>query len=535
MSQSHVPSHDRSSFWERDPVLRRAVARVLPAEEFASAEETFGRIGAASADEIDRLAAVVDREVPRLIPRDPTGERIDYVDYHPSYRRLEDLAYGEFRLVALKYDPQIRERQVAHRIGFVRSILFGMGEAGLLCPVCMTDGVARVLEHADPQLAATFVPKLCFGAGEPRNTGAMFLTEKAGGSDVGANETTARQEGGEWLLSGEKWFCSNVDAELILALARPEGAVPGTRGLAMFLIERERQTSDTYRIERLKDLLGTRSKPTGEVILTDAPATLVGSPDAGFKLMTSMLNLSRMYNAAISCSAIGRSWLEAKSFAERRRVFGALLIEQPLAREVLDDLEAEYAGALALVLEGAKVMDLADGGDADAARLLRCLTPLNKLFTGKVAVSAASEGLEFLGGCGYVEDWPTARILRDAQVLPVWEGTTNILSLDLVRVARKEGLDPIFERGRRALEASTAAGLATARDQARAHLSAAEEGIAACARGEGIHLARRLAFRLARGLQAALLLEAAGDDAQSPEGRSAARLAARAGGPCIAS
>lgn len=555
MSEPHVPGLDRTSFWERDPVLRRALRRALPHDVWTEQEPTFAALGADAADRIERLAVLTDREQPRLVPRDPAGNAVYAVEYHPAYREVEALAYGKYRLVGAKYDPELRARGVAHRVGFARTLQFGMAEAGVLCPVCMTDGVARVLERSgDSGLAEAFVPRLSWGLGDPRSTGAMFLTEKAGGSDVGRVETRARRVGetwvltersqsdtgtfakrlgDEWALSGEKWFCSNVDAEYILALARPEDGAEGTAGLGLFLIERAKQTAETFRIERLKAKLGTRSMPTGEVVLAGAPALRVGPIDSGFKQMAGMLNLSRLYNAVVSCSAIGRSWLEARSFAERRTTFGRRVVEHPLAAETLGALEAEYAGALALVLEATCAIDRADGGDPRAEGLLRAITPLIKLFTGKIAVACASEAVEMLGGCGYIEDWPLARVLRDAQVLPIWEGTTNVLALDLVRLARKGQLAPLFERGRAALDTSSAGALAPAREQAAAHLAAAEEGFTALGQGASPAPARALAFRLARGLEAALLLEAGEGEPDGPEGRAALRLAALAGGPCL--
>jgi alkylation response protein AidB-like acyl-CoA dehydrogenase len=529
----HVPAPDRTSFWERDEVARRGLSRALGPDEFARAEETFAAVGAAAADELDRLGSTADREPPWLNARDPAGERIDEVVYHPAYRRLEDLAYREFRLVGVKYDADARARGVAQRLGFGRTLLYGMGEAGVLCPVCMTDGVGRVIEASgDQALIDEVVPKLCFGPGEARNTGAMFLTEKAGGSDVGKNETVARETADGWRLSGEKWFCSNVDAEQILALARPEGAPPGTRGLGLFLVQRRQMEGAEFRIERLKPKLGTRSMPTGEVVLTDAPARLVGPVDQGFKQMAGMLNTSRLYNAVVSCAAIGRAWLESTSWLERRVAFGKPVAQHPLGAEVLAELEAEYAGCLALVLDAVTAMDRLDGGDAEAGALLRALTPLIKLFTAKVAVAAASEAVECLGGVGYTEDWSTPRLLRDAQVLPIWEGTTNVLVLDLLRVGAKGGLDVLFQRARRGLEASSAGALAPARDAVAARLAAAGAGFQAMAAGD-LAPGRRHTFSLARALETALLLEAAEGEPDGPEGRAALRLAQRAGGPGI--
>jgi alkylation response protein AidB-like acyl-CoA dehydrogenase len=526
---SHVPETDRSSFWERDEALRRASARAL-GPHFDDAEPTFAAVGAAAADVVDRLGQEADRTPPALRPRDPQGRRTDDVVYHPAYRELEDLAYRKFRLVGVKYDPEARQKKIAHRLGFTRTLLFGMGEAGVLCPVCMTDGVARVLEQSgDAALAKEHIRRLTFGPGEPRCTGAMFLTEKAGGSDVGASETVARPSARGWELTGEKWFCSNVDAERILALARPEGAAAGTAGLGLFLLERPLQDARTFRIERLKPKLGTRSMPTGEVTLEGAPAVLVGAVDAGFKQMANMLNLSRLYNAVVSCGAIGRGWLEARSYAQSRVAFGKKVYDHALARDVIDGLEAEYAGALALVLDAVTAIDLADGGDQEAQRRLRALTPLAKLFTGKLAVAASSEALEGLGGNGYIEDWSMGRLLRDAQVLPIWEGTTNVLALDLVRVARQGALAPVIARGRGQLEGVSAASLAAPRDEGLRRLAWAEERFSAMAQGESPADARRAAAALGRGLELALLVSAAQAEPDALEGRAARRLAAPGG------
>jgi len=520
----HVPSLDRSSFWERDPVLRRAAARAL-GKEYDAVAPALAAVGAVAADECDRLAADADRELPWLRSHDPSGRRIDEVVYHPSYRRLEELAYREHRLVGAKYDPALRGKKIAQRVGFLKTLAFSMGEAGVLCPVCMTDGVGRVAEASgDKALAAEVVKRVTFGPGQPRGTGAMFLTEKAGGSDVGATETVAREASDGWRLTGAKWFCSNVDAELILALARAPSGAPGTAGLGLFLIDRAKQTSATFQIERLKPKLGTRSMPTGEVLLIDAPARLVGSLDTGFKQMAGMLNTSRLYNAVVSTGAIGRSWLEAEAWSAQRRTFGKKVAEHPLARETLDGLRAEYAGAAAIVLEAVTAMDLGDHGDAQANGRLRALTPLVKLFTGKVAVAAASEAVEALGGCGYMEDWPTARLLRDAQVLPIWEGTTNVLALDLLRVARGGGLDPLYARAGAALEASTAAGLGLARDAAQKSLAWSRQAYGEMAKGGAPTDGRRAAFALARGVQTALLLEAAEGEPDGLEGDAGRRL-----------
>jgi alkylation response protein AidB-like acyl-CoA dehydrogenase len=283
------------------------------------------------------------------------------------------------------------------------------------------------------------VPHLTSTSVDTLWTGAMFLTERAGGSDVGANETVARKGAdGAWRLTGHKWFCSNVDADAALVTARPEGAGGGTKGLRTFLL----LTRDNpgVRIERLKDKLGVRSMPTGEVTLTDAVVEEVGS----FAPMTEMLNLSRLYNSVAACAVIGRSVYEARHYSERRQAFGRPILEWPLAQETFWDLEAEHIAALMLTFETVDALARADAGDEDAARLHRILTPITKAVTGKLAVPCVSEAMELIGGNGYIEESPLPRLLRDAQVLPIWEGTTNILVLDALRVMHKDSSQEIL-------------------------------------------------------------------------------------------
>ncbi|HWW61241.1 MAG TPA: acyl-CoA dehydrogenase family protein, partial [Thermoanaerobaculia bacterium] len=387
-------------------------------------------MGERAAHDVAPLAAVADRNPPRLITHDARGHRINRVDYHPAYREMERIAYGS-GMIAMKYEPHDHSAS-AQLAGFALGYLFAMAEEGLYCPLCMTDGVARVLtRHGTHEQVMSVVPHLTSTDPDTLWTGGMFLTERAGGSDVGSNETIARKSSdGTWQLHGQKWFCSNVCAEAVLVTARVEGE--GTRGLRTFLM----LTRDNpgFCIDRLKDKFGTRSMPTGEVTLDGARAEEVG----GFAVMTDMLNLSRLYNAVASVAAIGRAVYEARHYIERRQAFGRPVIEWPLAQETFFDLEAEQVGALALTFEAIEALGRADAGDADAARLLRILTPMVKAVTGKLAVPCVSEAMELIGGNGYIEESPLPRLLRDAQVLPIWEGTTNILVLDTLRVANKD-------------------------------------------------------------------------------------------------
>ncbi len=440
----HIPDSPEVSYWDVSTALREILERKLSESTMQWALPQLRSMGEKASREVAPLSAIADRESPRLVTHSPRGERIDRVDYHPAYREMETVAYGS-GMVGMKYDSALLAEHGTHLhlVGFALGYLFGMAEAGLYCPVCMTDGAARVIsrfgsrEQIDrvvPHLAARERPELW--------TGAMFLTEKAGGSDVGANETIAtRDEQGAWTLQGEKWFCSNVDAEVVLATARPEGGEPGTRGLETFLI----LTSDNpgVRIDRLKEKLGVRSMPTGEVTLEAAP----GEPVGDFRAITEMLNLSRLYNSVASVAVMGRAILEARHYIERRRAFDRPVVDFPLAQETLFDLEAEHRAAMLMTFEAVDLLARADRGDEEAALTLRLVIPMAKAVTGKLAVPVVSESMELIGGNAYIEESPLPRLLRDAQVLPIWEGTTNILVLDALRAARKKGSHrPLLDR-----------------------------------------------------------------------------------------
>jgi acyl-CoA dehydrogenase len=485
--QSLIPPPPDVSYWDASPALRDLLSATLSPRDFAWAEPKLREMGSLAASVVAPLAAVADRESPRLLTHDAAGERINRIDYHPAYREMEAIAYGS-GMVAMKYDSAILERHGSsiHTVGFALGYLFAMAEMGLYCPLCMTDGVARIVTRwGTAEQAARVVPRL--GATDPKQrwTGAMFVTERAGGSDVGSNETVARRgPDGGWYLTGQKWFCSNVDAQAVLVTARPEGEAEGTKGLRTWLVH-PRETA-AVSIDRIKDKLGVRSMPTGEVTLTSAPAEEVGP----FPAMLEMMNLSRLYNAVASVAVIGRAIHEAKWYDERRVAFGKKVVQHPLAAEILADLEAEHLAALHLTFHAVRTLDRADGGDADASREIRILVPLVKAITGKLAVPCVSEAMELIGGNAYIEESPLPRLLRDAQVLPIWEGTTNVLVLDALRVAMKHGSHQILiDRVRRHF--------AEEADALEAEFAAIDE------RG-----ARHWVDRLARALQLALLSEA---------------------------
>jgi acyl-CoA dehydrogenase len=310
-----------------------------------------------------------------------------------------------------------------------------------------------------------------------------------------------------------------VDADVILALARPEGAPDGTKGLGLFLVPKTLAdgSRNHYRINRLKDKLGVRSMPTGEVTFEGAEAFVIGDVRKGFAYMTEMLNLSRLYNAVASIGLMRRAIYEAIAHAQTRQAFGRSIIEFPLMQRVLADLIVEHEAAMALVFETIRQLDLIDSGTGDMAaeRCLRLLTPMAKYYTGRLAVQTASEAIEVLGGNGYIEEFVTSRLLRDAQVLPIWEGTTNILVLDAVRaMSKEEALTALMEANTARLQSVTLPALRDARAAVEDRSSELQTKISLLLHedAETTFAAKDVTDKLVQVTQASLLLSEAQDD-----------------------
>jgi hypothetical protein len=260
------------------------------------------------------------------------------------------------------------------------------------------------------------------------------MTERAGGSDVGAIETTARFEDGEWRLTGDKWFCSHADADVALLLARPEGAPGGTQGLALFALPRRLKdgSRNAYRIVRLKDKLGTRSMASGEILLEGAVAYLVGEADRGLKQMMEQVNLSRLSHGVRASAMMRRCVNEAMMCARTRVAFGNTIIEYPLLRRQLLKITVPSEQSLSMFLFAASAMDRAHAGSREAESVLRILTPLLKFRACRDNIPVATGAMEVRGGNGYIEEWVHARLIRDAHIGVLWEGTSNINALDIL-------------------------------------------------------------------------------------------------------
>jgi alkylation response protein AidB-like acyl-CoA dehydrogenase len=314
------------------------------------------------------------------------------------------------------------------------------------CPLAMTDGAARtLLESGNERLIDEAVLHLTSRDPDAFWTSGQWMTELAGGSDVGKSNTTARKDDdGTWRLYGRKWFTSAITANMSLALARPEGNPDGGSGLALFYVPIRDGDGlrDGIHVNRLKDKLGTRKLPTAELDLDGAAAIPVSDElKHGTRAISPMLNVTRTWNAVTACATMRRGVALARSYAEKRKAFGKPIIDHPLHQETLADAQATYEGAFHLTFRLAELLGRTETGEAtgEEAALLRLITPIAKLITAKQSVSVSSEMLEAFGGAGYVEDTGLPMLLRDAQVLPIWEGTTNVLSLDLLRAIQKIG------------------------------------------------------------------------------------------------
>lgn len=395
--------------------LRRTFGGPLPEDE----AERLDSLGSLVANELyDLQLASLDQEA-ELVRWSPWGRRVDRIEHTDVWKRAEDVA-REYDLVGKGYGETAHARLKQ----FARVYLFAPSTDTYTCPLAMTDGAVRTLEDSgNEKLVEEAVPHLK-GEAEETWTSGQWMTETAGGSDVGRSNTTARQNGEHWELHGRKWFTSAIDSRVALALARPESS----DDLALFYVRArdDRARPRNFRVTRLKDKLGTRELPTGETILEGTPAVPVDGLSGGVRNIYPMLNTTRTWNAVCSAAAMRRGLDLAQSYARKREVFGASLAEQPLHRSVVDRLEAETQGAFHLAF-GA--VDLLDAGGL----LGRLMIPLAKLYTARQAVRVSTEILELFGGAGYVEDTGLPKLLRDTQVLPIWEGTTNVLSLEVLR------------------------------------------------------------------------------------------------------
>lgn len=458
-SDSIADAEGANLYWS-DHNLRFVLQRYLSEDDLKRAELILDDLGRVAGNELESLAYEADKTPPSLRSFDRHGRRIDQVVQSKAYRRMEQLAFGRYALASASHRSGVFGFQgpVPHVLKYAMTYLFAKSEFGLLCPVSMTDSLARTLSlFANPEIQKEFLPRLTSQDSEGLWQGAMFITEQSGGSDVAATETKARRVSRKvqdselpeglventslWRLYGDKWFCSNVDAELILILARPDGAEQGTRGLGLFLVPRFLPDGrrNSYTIKRLKDKFGTRDMASGEVTLEGALAYQIGALENGFRQMAEMINASRLSNAVRSMGMMDRAFFESLAHARDRKVFGQPLITFPLMQQTLMEMLIDIEGCAAAVFYTAHRLEQADAGEHQARRLCRVLTPLLKATVTKRARFTTGEAMEVRGGNGYIEEWINPRLVRDSYLGSIWEGTTNIVQLDVLRSMEREG------------------------------------------------------------------------------------------------
>jgi alkylation response protein AidB-like acyl-CoA dehydrogenase len=527
--------------YAEDPVLRSWLQRLLGDEGLAAAD---GPLKALAAEVMGPLrAAHVDAEShpPVLHRYDGWGARVDRVEVSAGWER-QRVAAAEHALVALPYLPEARERwgSRARVVQHTLLHLYGPESATFTCPIAMADGAAALLSRSDVDSSVrdAWLPRLLSTDPSVAITSGQWMTESQGGSDVGRATTIGLPAAdGSWRVQGEKWFCSAIDSAMAVALVRPEPRVLGSKGLAPFLIPRYAADSPLsgyttapdssapgVALHRLKEKLGTLAVPTAEVGLLDAYALPVGNPDAdGLARMMTLVVVTRLHNAAAAAAGMRRGLAYARAYADARSVAGGRLATNPLHRTTLATLAVDAQAAFALAAHAFSLLGRVEcDADREAEAELRLVAPLAKLTTGKLAVASASEYLECFGGAGYVEDTGMPRLLRDAQVLPIWEGTTNVLAVDVVRaLSREPALGTAFLAK---LDAATAqassmliGGAVDGLRAARFALNDALPAAAADPRGEAVMAgARQMALTMGYALALALLVEhaaATGDEA----------------------
>lgn len=498
----HHESGRGLNYYTADPDLPATLDTYLDPRTRGWAEEVLVELGERAGTDLVRRADGYDAVGHQLVRYDRFGRDISQIAYHPDWLTSLDEVF-DFGLVGWNHDPARLQRYGRAPVTLLTAFdyLVGQADMALCCPLELAHGTAVVLEQfATQEQRERFLPPVVATRRADRLQVAQVATEITGGSDIGATRTEAVRTEAGWVLTGEKWFASNVGADLIVTMGRVDPRVTGTKGLGLFVVPRVRTdgTPNAVSIRRLKDKMGTIGVPTGELILGGAEAHLIGDADSGFRYMAEMLNHTRYWNAVGSVGIMRRAYLEAATYTSRRASFGTTLDAFPMMRERLVWLQVDLAATTALMFHTGAALDaFTDSGDRRDHLRFRTLAPVLKYRAGEQNVDFARAAVEMLGANGYIATFGTPRLYRDAQVNPIWEGTSNICALDLWRaVSRQRGHEPVLD----ACEAIVA-GLQTepARRIGEAALAGgkdvreAVDGLANQPRGRQEQQARRLA------------------------------------------
>lgn len=436
-----APDCHGQNFFDIDRSLQGLLELRMDAAVRAHMAPHYRRLGEISGNRLDELSRMADRHDPQLHARDAFGRDEDWIEFHPAYREMEALGYGEFGIHCMSRKAGVLgwPEKVPPLVKYTFQYLFTQSEFALMCPISATDTSAMLIErYGDEETKQRFLPRMWSQDMSTIFKGAQFMTEKTGGSDVGNIELEARKgEDGQWRLYGEKWFCSCADGDVALLLARPEGAPDGSRGLGLFALPRHLDdgTRNAYRIVRLKEKLGSRSMASGEIKFDGAVAYALGDygakPNSGLKQMMDQVNMSRLSHGVRAAGMMRRCLNEAMAVARNRVAFGETIIDHPLMRRQLLKIMVPTEQALSVFTYAAATMARAEAGDAQAERLLRIITPLLKFRACRDNVTVATAAMEARGGNGYIEDWVNSKLVRDAHLGVLWEGTSSINALDV--------------------------------------------------------------------------------------------------------
>ncbi|HYW02848.1 MAG TPA: acyl-CoA dehydrogenase family protein [Gammaproteobacteria bacterium] len=431
-----------------DPDFVHSLRMYFPDSHEAKAAECEA-FGARVTGELEDLVAENSYRLnlPRLEAWDGIGRRVDRVVHHPAYDRAGDIIYGSGMMERLLGAGGLLDH---FRLYYLST---HAGEAGHNCPVACSAGLIRVLQRVgDAPYREEYLRRLTAPSYAENLTGAQFLTEVQGGSDVGRNATVAtRAADGSWRITGEKWFCSNANADLILMTARYDTARDGTRGLGLFLVPAylDDGRHNDYRIRRLKEKLGTTSMASGEMDFLGALAWHMGPLEQGFRMvMENVLHLSRLYNTVGFCGLIKRAFDIAHAYARHRVAFGHVIAEYPLVQENLATVRADHGALLAGIFATTRMQDRYDTGeeaDEDTRRLLRLLANVSKYVSARWGVDHIHHCLDVLAGNGAIETFSAIpRLLRDSIVFENWEGTHNTLRMQTLRDIHRLEVDRLY-------------------------------------------------------------------------------------------
>ena len=438
--------HEKNqNFYEFDQTLHQLLQQKLSPSFYRYADEQLTAFGALCAGPIDARAKVTDREgEPRLRRYNAYGDEVSEVIVNEGYKQTVAETYATGIVGYVHKDIPELGHKGNYVYSFAQGYLLSQTEPGFYCPVTLTMATAYLLEHyASEELKQKFMPHICATGDTELFEGATFLTERQGGSDVGANVVEARFDQGEWRLYGEKYFASNAGmCGVAMVLARQTtNSKQGSKGLTLFAVPWREDNGELNHItiRRLKDKLGVKAVPSGEVEFNGAKAYVVGDPSKGIYYMLEALNLSRICNAAASVGIMKRALDEAVHYTNGRIAFGQTVAEFPMVQHSLGALHAKWHASLVALFDLVSRYDEVIGGNAseDEQQIVRLLIALVKKETAEWAIEFTHEAIELHGGNGYIEDFVLPRLLRDAQVLTVWEGTANILAHELIRLVQK--------------------------------------------------------------------------------------------------